>query len=368
MTTKSPRTAFSDMPIPPGEVLGEELEARGMTQKELAARLNKPAQAINEIIKAKKAITPDTAIGLGKVLGIDAQFWTNLEADYRMTLAQNREREALADNIQWLDDYPVRDMVKHGWIEAERDKTSRLKALMSFLGVAVAEPRTYPQAVGFRITEAAQRRVSLGALAAWLRKGELEAQDMTTAEYDEAAFSDALGRIRGMTSQSPEEFLPTMAVLCADAGVAFRVVPQLPKSGANGATRWLTDRKALIQMSIRNKWADIFWFTFFHEACHLLKHRTQRRIVIDGLDADPDMADMEEEANRFAADFLIAPEKWSGFCDEGYFAKDLVAEFAESVGVAPFIVVGRLQKEERIRYNQLTALKSRYRWAADSEN
>lgn len=89
MTTSSAR-AYSDLPIPPGEVLKEELEARGMTQKELAARLGRPAQAINEIIRGKKAITPETAIGLERALGIDARFWANLETDYRMTLAQQR--------------------------------------------------------------------------------------------------------------------------------------------------------------------------------------------------------------------------------------------------------------------------------------
>ena len=365
MTTRSPRAVFSDMPIPPGEVLREELEARGMTQKELAARLNKPAQAVNEIIKAKKAITPDTAIGLGTVLGIEAQFWTNLETDYRMTLARNREQQALVDNLQWLDEYPISDMVKRGWMDTERDKPSRLKALMSFLGLADAEPLTYQQAVGFRITDAAQRNVSLGALAAWLRKGELEAQEATTAEYDEHAFGQALGQIRGMTSQPPEEFLPAMSALCAGAGVAFCVIPELPKIGANGVTRWVTDRKALIQMSIRNKWADIFWFTFFHEACHLLRHRTQQRIVIDGLVTDPDMAEIEEEANRFAADFLIAPDKWRAFRDNDYFTATTVSDFAESIGIAPFVVVGRLQREKRLPYNQLAELKPRYQWAAE---
>jgi HTH-type transcriptional regulator/antitoxin HigA len=67
-----------------------------MTQKELAARLGRPAQVVNEIIKGKKAITPDTAIGLEKVLGIEAQFWTNLQADYQLALARERERKALA--------------------------------------------------------------------------------------------------------------------------------------------------------------------------------------------------------------------------------------------------------------------------------
>ena len=93
MTTKEPR-AYSDMPIPPGEVLAEELEARGMTQRELAARLGRPAQAVNEIIKGKKAITAETALELEKALGIGAHFWANLEADYRITLARNRQRAA----------------------------------------------------------------------------------------------------------------------------------------------------------------------------------------------------------------------------------------------------------------------------------
>ena len=352
------------MPIPPGEILEEELEARGMTQKELAARLGRPAQAINEIIKAKKAITPHTAIGLGKVLGISPQFWMTLEADYRMALEMNREREALKADERWLDEYPIREMIKRGWIKAGRDRAGRLKALMSFLGVAVAEPRAYQQAVGFRITEAAQRKVSLGALAVWLRKGELDAQEIDTVDYYERAFREALAQIRRMTERPPEEFIPAMSALCAKAGVAFCMVRELPKSGANGATRWLTDRKAMIQMSLMNKWADIFWFTFFHEACHLLRHRTQRRIVLDGLDPDPNMAALETDADRFARDFLIAPGAWRDFRDEDSFTPESVGEFARSVGIAPFVVVGRLQKEKRIGYNQLTELKPRYEWSA----
>ena len=361
MTTSSPRT-YSDLPIPPGEVLEEELEARWMTQKELAARLGRPAQAINEIIGGKKTITPETAIGLGKVLGIDAQFWTTLETDYRMTLARKREEDTLTANVQWLENYPIRDMLKRGWIQAGRDRSGRLEALMSFLGVAIAEPQAVQKAVGFRITEAAQHKVSLGALAVWLRKGELDAQKVSTADYDEETFKEALSQIREMTSQAPSEFIPAMSALCAEAGVAFCMVRELPKSGANGATRWLTDRKALIQMSIRNKGADIFWFTFFHETCHLLRYRTQRRIVIDGLDADPEVAEIEAEADRFARDFLIAPQDWNGFCADDDFTPGSVQEFARSVGVAPFIVVGRLQKERHIGYNQLTTLKPRYQW------
>lgn len=363
MTTKTSRV-YSDLAIPPGETLAEELEERGMTQRELAARLGRPPQVVNEIINGKKAITPDTAIGLAKVLGIEAQFWVNLEADYQMTLALLRDKEALVAQEQWLSEYPVREMIKRGWIEAGRDKASRLKALMAFFGVASIQPKVYQEAIGFRITDAAQPKVSPGALAAWLRQGEIEAESIDTADYDEQRFRDALTEIRGMTELPPEKFHPAMTKLCAEAGVAFCVVQELPKSGANGVARWLSDRKALIQMSIRNKWADIFWFSFFHEADHILNYPNQRRILIDGLAPDQDMAEIEAEADRFAGDFLIALGDWKNFCDEGRFTPPAIAEFARSIGLAPFVVVGRLQKERLVPYNQLTGLKQRYVWAS----
>ena len=353
------------MAICPGEVLLEEIEARGMSQKELAARLGRPPQVVNEIIRGKKGITPDTAVGLGKVLGIDPQYWINLETDYRMTLARNREAEALADNVRWLDAYPIREMIKRGWITAGRDRVSRLKALLAFLEMAVPEPLAYQEAVGFRITAAAQKRVSGGALAVWLRKGELEARKRSTADYDPDAFRAVLDRIRVMTEDPPKKFVPAMTDLCAQAGVALCLVPELPKSGANGAARWLNDRKALIQMSIRGKWADIFWFTFFHEACHLLQHRTRRRIVIDGI-ADPDTAELEAEADIFARNLLIPPDAWETFCASGAFNPPSIRSFARSVGIAPFIVVGRLQKEKRLLYNQLSSMKRRYEWRQPS--
>lgn len=360
METKGKR-AWSNYATSPGEVLAEELAARGMPQKELAARMGRPAQVINEIIRAKKAITPDTALGLEKVLGIDAEFWTNLEANYRMTLARIDVRERQATQEQWLKHYPIKDMIKRQWIEAGRDKASRLNALQFFLGADVAEPRVYQEAVGYRVTEAALKNICLGALVVWLRKGELEADKILTAPYDQQSFRRALTQIRSMTGQSPQEFLPKMSSLCAEAGVVFRLVQEFPKSGANGVARWLTNSKALIQMNIRHKWADIFWFTFFHEACHLLKHQRQHRFVIEGL-ADPELKEIESEADAFARDFLIPPQDWNAFNLKNNFTKQSIREFAHAVNIAPFIVVGRLQKEQLIAYNQFADLKVRYRW------
>ena len=365
MTTKPPR-AYSDLPIPPGEVLAEEIAARRMPQRELAARMGCQPQVVNEIIRGKRAITPDTAVALVKVLGGDPQFWINLENDYQTTLAQQIEENALLSEAQWLKEYPVRELIKRGWLLPAQDAESKIQALRDFLGVATIEPAVYQEVVGFRITEAAQRKISHGALLAWLRRGELKAQEIPTADYDPTAFTAALSTIRGMTQQSPTEFVPAMTKLCADAGVAFCVVQELPKSGANGVARWLSDQKALLQMSIRNKWADIFWFSFFHEAGHLLKHSTQRPILIDGLGYDPDSVVMESEADQFARDFLIPADAWNDFCAGSNFAPSGIRKFANEVGVAPFMVVGRLQKEKKIPYNLLTSMKRRYTWVSQN--
>ena len=93
MTTKPPRL-FSDLAIPPGETLVEELEVRGMTQQELAVRMDCSPQVIAEIVRAESAITPEIASALSKALGGSSQFWTNLEEHYRMTLEHIRAKAA----------------------------------------------------------------------------------------------------------------------------------------------------------------------------------------------------------------------------------------------------------------------------------
>lgn len=334
-----------------------------MTQRELATRMNRPPQVINEIIGGKKSITSETAIGLETALGISATFWLNLESSYRLTIARNQEKEALAVYEDVLKEYPVSEMIRRGWMQAGRDSASRLKALSGFLGIANPEPSAYQEAVGFRMTEAARDRVSVGALAAWLRQGEIVAEHVETEEFDASRFEQALSPIRSMTERDPQDYFPQMQSLCAEAGVALCVVPELPKSGANGVTRWLNDGKPVIQMSIRAKRADIFWFTFFHEACHVLKHRKQRLIILDGIESDGENAGIEEEANRFAADFLIAPEQWNAFTSNADFNSVTIGDFAQSIGVAPGIIVGRLQNERLIAFNALNHLRVSYEWA-----
>ncbi|MCH7746437.1 MAG: HigA family addiction module antidote protein, partial [Chloroflexi bacterium] len=226
MVTNFEQDIFSDLPIPPGELLEEEIAAIGMTQQELAMRTGRPAQVINEIVRGKKAITYETAIELEKVLGIPAHVWVNLEATYHLTQARVKERDFLLGQEDWLKEFPVRELEKRGWIQAHSDKADKIRALLEFFGVASF--RAWRQTV-MPLGNIENKKFPLGALAAWLRKGELEGRDIDAAEYDEEKFRDAIAKIRTMTSDEPEKFVPQMTNLCAEAGVAVVFVQELPK-------------------------------------------------------------------------------------------------------------------------------------------
>ena len=217
MTIDDRGAVYSDLAIPPGETLADEIASRGMSQTELAARLGRPVQVVNEIIHGKKAITDNTALGLEKVLGIPAAFWVNLEQSYRMTRARLRERDRLQAEQEWLKELPVREMQKRGWIAVGRNPQEKMRTLLQFFGVAnVTAYRKTTEVPGFRISENA--KLSPGALAAWLRKGELEAQTIETRPFDSALLLDAARAARTMTAQPPHAFASRLTRLFADAG------------------------------------------------------------------------------------------------------------------------------------------------------
>lgn len=357
---------YSDLAIPPGGFLAEELSARGMTQKELADRTGRPEQKISEIINGKKAITHDTALELEKVLGLPADFWVNMEASYQLTRARQRDKAELEKQEDWIDFFPIREMKDRGHVPDTRDKQKVLAAILQFFGVASFATLRHRldklvKAHEYRIT--AKSKLSEGALWVWLREGSLAARDMETKPYNEQRFRAALADIRALTTEEPSVFFPKMRGLCANAGVAFVVIKEFPKSGANGVTRWLAADKAMIQVSTKWKWMDIFWFSFFHEAKHVLD-RDKRRAFINGINVDPDV---EDGADRFAADTLIPRARWENFVSTPEAGGRLsVQEFAGNIGVHPGIVVGRLLHEEGfIQHRNLNDLRPRFHWPED---
>ncbi len=164
-----------------------------------------------------------------------------------------------------------------------------------------------------------------------------------------------------MTVESVDFFQQELVRLCANAGVVVVFVKALPNTRICGATRWLTPTKALIQLSLRYKTDDQFWFTFFHEAGHILLHG-KRQVFLETEQKDSEKEEIE--ANKFASDTLISREQWKQFIAQNSSrTKAGIEEFAEKVGIAPGIVVGRLQHEELLPFTHCNQLKRSLGWA-----
>jgi len=356
MTTKQLIGPWPDEASPPGVMLADTLGAKGISQTELAKRTGRPIQALNEIIKGKKAITPETALELERVLGTPAYIWLNLERDYRYNKARLEDLRRLDAQVAEGRAYPYAEMAKLGWVAATRDPIERVRELLKYFGVARLDAVTQVQPVAYR--KSRTKNASPQALAAWLRKGEIEAAEVKTKPFDVRKLKDSLPRIRQMTQSPPQKFQQPLCDLCAECGVALVFVPHLPKTYANGAVRWLDKDTALAQLSVLHRYDDIFWFSLFHELGHLLLHG-KRDVFVES----PDMEKTEKEraADKFAADMLIPPDEFRRLSLSTFFSREAVIRFAQEIGIAPSIVVGRLQHEVLLPPTHLNALRSKFK-------
>jgi addiction module HigA family antidote len=352
-----------DYPVAPGEVLEDYLEYTGLTQAALAERTGLSKKTINEIIKAKSAITSETALKLERTLGRPAHFWSSLERQYQEDKTRLADKIRLEEYLQWIDNFPVNEMAKLGWIERFKDKIQQLEAILRFF--AIASPAQWETIwirelqVAFRKTESSPK--DAGVISAWLRKGEINAQIQRCGQFDRQKFQNSLDEIRGLTIEEPKIFVPRLESICAAAGVAVVFVPALPRLGIYGATRWMND-KYLMQLSLYLKSNDHLWFTIFHEACHIIKH-DRKELFIEGYGLDNKN---ESEANTFAQDILIPPKLLNSFLASSFRPTiPQLEHFAESIGIASGIVVGRLQHDKVLPMNMGNSLKVRYQWTKD---
>jgi HTH-type transcriptional regulator/antitoxin HigA len=333
-----------DHAVAPGRTLRSTLAERGLTQADLAERTGLSLKHINQIAQGVAPITPETALLLERVTDVPARRWNALESKYREKLAREVNRERLAGEEEWLKELPLKELIRRGFVSTTDDKPAQIEQACRFFGVA--DPERWRRVwlgplVSFR--QSPSFVADAGAVATWLRLGELEAMEIETEPFDAKRFRAALNEARALTRLELRIALKRLRKLCAKAGVAVVFLPDIGKTRTCGAARWLTPQKALIQLSDRFKADDQLWFSFFHEAAHLLLHSKKELFVSDG-DMANATAEEEQEANAFAAAQLI-PRGYERELKQLNTDRDVMA-FADELGIAPGIVVGRLHKEE----------------------
>ncbi|MCY3887034.1 MAG: HigA family addiction module antitoxin [Chloroflexi bacterium] len=354
-----------DWTVAPGEVLLEALEERSMTQAELSRRMNRPLKTVNEIVKAKAAITPETAIQLERTLGISAHFWNGLELNYRSQFARRKAVDELRAHLSWADRFPIKDLAKRGLIRAQTTKSQTVEDLLKFF--AVSSPRGWEQQWEHslaRYRSSPSFETSREPLSAWLRWGEIEADKIECEPFERQRWLKTVANARKLTTKQPISLaIGELQKMCAQAGVALVLIPEFSGTFLSGAARWLTREKAIIQLSLRHKSDDQLWFTFFHESGHLIESQGRDFIDLPLNSVDRHGHGLAEEAERTADEFarraLIPEEEFHSFLERGDFSKGSVIAFARLIDIAPGLVVGRLQRDGHIPRSRLNSLKRR---------
>lgn len=365
MTSES--RIVSDLPIPPGEFLEEVIEDLGMTKDELATRMNRPAAKLSAIYGGSKAITPETAGQLETVTGVSARVWLGLQADYDLARQMQREKAdvvAIKEEAASVPAYCYAALAKLGLVPKTTDREEKVRNLRDFFGVTSLRklPEVKRYAPAYRFGANQKRQPSPEALNSWLRIGELQAQKIDCAPFDKKRLERHLQEIRSLSKENPEDSIPRLREILQDCGVALVLCPHLPKTYAQGAVFKLRN-KYVLMLTLRCKWADIFWFSLFHELGHIIKHGNEAALIdLEGPSGD---AQKEAEANKFAADWLIPSQAYHAFIADGRFSQTVVEAFAEGTDIHPGIVVGRLQNEGKLRHDCLNGLRSRYEWSRD---
>jgi HTH-type transcriptional regulator/antitoxin HigA len=347
----------TDYAVPPGETLQELLEESGLTQRDLARRAALSPKHVNRLLKGLVPLSADVAQRLERVTGTPARIWNRLEANYRSDLERLHIQRDLVGYSAWLKGLPVKALVQRGFVPREpADEPSRVEQMLRFFGVAsvAAWDEVYAELpCAFRKSKAYEAEP--GPLAAWLRLGELAAQKVHTAPFDRKGLRSALPELRALTEERSEVFHSKLQEICAAHGVAVVLIEEIAGARSSGATRWLTPDKALVQLSMRYRTDDQLWFTLFHEIGHVLLHGKTEVWIEDGSSGAEDPK--EAEADRFSRDVLIPPADAHEL--PGLTSDTTVRAFAARIGVAPGIVVGRLQHDEHWPYSRGNNLKRR---------
>ncbi len=359
---QKPSQFLPDWASPPGDTLADLLDERSMTQTELSERLGVSLKHVNRVVKGAASLSADLALGLEKVFGAPASFWMTREAHFQADKARQEQRREFGDALEWASQFPLSELRKRGLITRRTQDPALVEELLGFLGIAHPAQWKDPRAA-YRKSQKFES--DSFALSAWLRQGELHATEIDSATYDEDRFLEVLQDARSLTRLPPEEWLPALQELCASAGVAVVIVDTYNGAKANGATRWLAPDKALVQLSLRHRWEDIFWFSFFHEAGHVVLHRKKdvfKDLFVEatGQATDPREQPLEDEADRFAARMLIPPPHDRRLAN---LSLSDVPTLAQMLDISPAIVVGRMQHEGLLPYNRGNSLRRRIKLA-----
>jgi len=346
---------------PPGETILSILRARDISVYKFSELVGLPEQEALRLLSGKYPIDSNLAKRISAKFGSTPRFWTERERRYQSNLKTLALRRPELE--QWFRAFPVAKMREMGWISKFTSPAEAPFELLDFFAVSTVEQWKDEHAnrlerIKFRTSSTFEN--STTATTAWLRRGELVAEEMSCKSWNPEGFRKSLSGLKSLSMErSPRAFVPRLQTECAKYGVAV-VVERCPSGcAASGATLRLESGRGLLLLSARFLSDDHFWFSFFHEAAHLILHGVELRIEGEGLSGT---STQETEANQFAQRILLEPHGESAL-KALPINKFAIARFARRCGVSPGIIVGQLQNKKRLSPGRFNAFKTRYKVA-----
>jgi len=340
--------------IPPGATIREQLENRGMSQKEFALRMGMSEKHISRLINGKVELTPDVALRLESVLGLPASFWNHMESMYREQLSRVEAELDMESDEKIASHFPYAKLVSFGWVPATQKKSEKVKNLRSFFEVAklgLLDDLKIP-GIAYRIN--GENDKSNYALAAWAQKARIDARKENVSDINIDKLKKCIPEIRQLTVLEPSVFCEKLREILSSCGIAIVFLPHIDGSFLHGAS--FTDGNHIVLgLTARGKDADRFWFSLFHELYHIIEGHINS--------IEPTTDEQEHDADVYARDTLISPPDYEAFIRTTSYSKSEIIAFSDKINIAPGIVLGRLQKENHVPYNRFHDLKIQYKIA-----
>lgn len=343
-----------DMIPKPGETLKELLVEKNMTQKELAIRLGITEKTITGIIRGSEPISEATAIKLEVIFGISASFWNNLQANYNILIERQKMLNSVTEEEKNLiNDKTYKKLVDFKLIENKKDKISKVLSLRKLLGINnLCDARCLLETQGcFRKSN--QQSIDYLGLLIWLKLCEKFTEKNHVEKIDLEKLKENLNYIKGLSLETPKTFMPKLKEIFSGCGVDFQVIPDFPNVPIHGYIEKKTE-KIILCLTIRYKFADIFWFSLFHELGHIFNGDIKQKFYDFNLNSN------EKNADRFAQETLISPSSYRDLILRSQIDLPAIKKCAEVNKVDPGIVVGRLYHDKIIKYGKFSNERKRY--------
>lgn len=339
----------------PGSYVEDIVDELNITQADFAERLGTSAKTISKIISGNENISNDIANKLAKVTGISVETWINLQKNYDLKVLE-------IENKKNKDEEKIGKLIDFNYFKennfVERKKYSiqdKIVSLRKLLKIAdLSNLYEFNSAVSYRNTQDFSE-TSIVNSNVMLELAIDEARNATDNKYEKKKLKKALPVIKKMSLESPESFFPELKNILLECGIVLVALPKLKNANLNGATKKFKNGSVLLLITDRNKKSDIFWFSLIHELGHIYNDD-----FYSNYEEHDKYSSKEKKADQFALDFYIPQNLYDEFVKENDFSKESIVEFSNKLEILPSILVGRLQKDKHVLYNDKELNKMRH--------